>query len=189
MSDWLHNPRLQHAARVIRIGGVVAYPTEAVWGLGCNPFDAGAVERLLALKQRPVSKGLILIAANMEQLEPFIDHLDDLQRQRMKNTWPGPVTWLVPNNKRAPNWITGDFSSLAVRVTEHPVAASLCRAYGGVIVSTSANIQGRPAARTRLELRRHFNNTLDAITPGEVGKRNNPSEIRDLLSGQIIRPS
>jgi L-threonylcarbamoyladenylate synthase len=189
MNDWLLNPRLHHTARVIHLGGVVAYPTEAVWGLGCNPFDAEAVEHLLVLKQRPVSKGLILIAANIEQLEPFIDHLDDLQIQRMKNSWPGPFTWLVPNNQRAPSWITGDFNSLALRVTDHPVAASLCKAYGGVIVSTSANVQGQPPARSRLDLRRHFGNSLNAISPGEVGKRTNPSEIRDLLTGQIVRPS
>jgi L-threonylcarbamoyladenylate synthase len=187
MTDWSLNPRIQHTARVIRLGGVVAYPTEAVWGLGCNPFDPDAVAHLLSLKQRPESKGLILIAASMDQLEPFIDHLDDLQRQRLKNTWPGPVTWLVPDNRRAPDCITGQFDSLALRVTDHPVAAALCRAYGGPLVSTSANIQGRPPARTRLELRRHFGNSLNAITPGEVGHRSNPSEIRDLATGQIVR--
>lgn len=188
MTEWSRNPRIQHSARVISLGGIIAYPTEAVWGLGCNPFDAEAVEHLLALKQRPVSKGLILIAANIEQLDPFIDHLDDLQRQRLKNTWPGPVTWLVPSNQRAPTWITGDFSTLALRVTAHPVAAALCNAFGAPIVSTSANIQGRPPARTRLELRRSFGNSLNAITPGEVGKRASPSEIRDLATGQTVRP-
>lgn len=187
MTDWALNPRIQHTARVISLGGVVAYPTEAVWGLGCNPFDPDAVEHLLSLKQRPVSKGLILIAASIDQFEPFIDHLDDLQRQRLKNTWPGPVTWLVPNNHRAPDSITGQFNSLALRVTDHPVAAALCRAYGGPLVSTSANIQGRPPARTRLDLRRHFGNSLNAITPGEVGGRKSPSEIRDLATGQIVR--
>lgn len=188
MTDWSLNPRIKQAAETLRRGGVIAYPTEAVWGLGCNPFDADAVEHLLALKQRPQSKGLILIAANMEQVEPFIDHIDDLQRQRLKNSWPGPITWLVPTNYRAPDWITGKFNSLAVRVTAHPVAAALCLAYGGPIVSTSANVQGRPPARTRLDLLRHFGNALNAITPGEVGKRLTPSEIRDLATGQIVRP-
>lgn len=188
MIDWSRNPRIQYAAKVMRRGGVAAYPTEAVWGLGCNPFDYIAVERLLALKDRPVGKGLILLAADIQQLEPFIDHLDDLQRQRLKNSWPGPVTWLVPDNGRAPNWITGDFSTLALRVTDHPLAAGLCRAYGGPIVSTSANPQGMAPARDPLTVRRYFGQQLDVITNGQVGKRNNPSEIRDLLSGKIHRP-
>lgn len=188
MTDWSRHPRIQLAVHKILCRGVVAYPTEAVWGLGCDPFDSRAVEHLLELKQRPESKGLILIAGDMDQISPFIDHLDDLQRQRLRNSWPGPVTWLVPRNHRAPDWITGNSPSLALRVTDHPVAAGLCRALGGPVVSTSANLQGRPPARSRLDLRRHFGDSLDAITPGEVGNRANPSEIRDLLTGQVVRP-
>src|SRR5690606_37593685 len=188
MTDWSLNPLIQRAARLLHRGGVIAYPTEAVWGLGCNPFDPDAVDYLLSLKQRPQSKGLILIAASIDQIEPFIDHLDDLQRQRLKNSWPGPVTWLVPDNGLAPGWITGEYSTLAMRVTDHPLAAGLCRAFGGPIVSTSANPQGMPPARDPLTVRRYFGQQLDVITNGHVGKRNNPSEIRDLLSGKIHRP-
>lgn len=186
--NWMINPQIQYAARAMAQSGVIAYPTEAVWGLGCNPFDSVAVDRLLSLKGRSVSKGLILLAASMEQMEPFIDHLNDLQRQRLKNTWPGPITWLVPNNGLAPQWITGNYSALALRVTDHPVAAGLCRAFGAPIVSTSANPSGRPAARDRLTVRRYFARQLDAITCGNIGKRDKPSEIRDLLSGEIRRP-
>lgn len=188
MSHWSRHPRIQHTARILHQGGVVAYPTEAVWGLGCDPFDLDCVETILELKNRPMQKGLILIAADIGQMEPFIDHLDDIQRQRLKNSWPGPVTWLVPNNGHAPYWITGDFSSVALRVTDHPVAAALCRAYGGALVSTSANPQGKAPARNRIDLRRYFGTELNAIAPGEVGARANPSEIRDLLTGQVVRP-
>ncbi|MGB3611799.1 MAG: Sua5/YciO/YrdC/YwlC family protein [Cellvibrio sp.] len=188
MTDWSLNPRIRHAAHVMRLGGVIAYPTEAVWGLGCNPFDRQAVEFLLSLKQRPMHKGLILIAADIHQLEPFIHHLDDLQRQRLKNSWPGPVTWLVPRNAFAPFWVTGDSPSIALRVTDHPLAAGLCRAFGAPIVSTSANPQGRPPARDTLTLRRYFGGQLDVIAPGKVGRREKPSEIRDLLTGEIRRP-
>lgn len=188
MIEWHRHPRIQHLAQIMRAGGVVAYPTEAVWGLGCNPYDGEAVARLLALKHRPVHKGLILLAANIGQVEPFITGIDDLQRQRLKNTWPGPVTWLVPHIGLAPDWITGHFNSLAIRVTAHPVAAGLAKAFGGPIVSTSANPQGRDPARDLLTLRRYFHNNLDAIAPGNVGDRANPSEIRDLGNGQIVRP-
>ncbi len=188
MIDWSRNPRVQFAARQMKLGGVVAYPTEAVWGLGCNPFDEGAVLELLALKDRPVEKGLILIAADIRMFDPFIHHLDDLQRQRLKNSWPGPYTWLVPNNGLIPNWISGNFSSVALRVTDHPVAAGLSRAFGGPLVSTSCNPQGLAPATNIHQVRRYFGNQLDAITAGQVGKRTTPSEIRDLLTGAIVRP-
>lgn len=189
MLDWSLNPRIRFAAKQLRLGGVIAYPTEAVWGLGCNPFDEQAVLRLLALKERSVDKGLILIASDIAYFEPFINHLNDLQRQRLKNTWPGPVTWLVPNNGLAPPWITGNFTGVALRVTAHPVAAGLSKAFGAPIVSTSCNLQGQPAARSLSDVRRYFGNQLDGITSGTVGKRTNPSEIRDLVTGEIVRPS
>ena len=187
--NWSINPRIQWLARQMRLGGVIAYPTEAVWGLGCDPFNSEAVERLLQLKDRPVAKGVILIAADLAQIEPFISHLDDLQRQRLKNTWPGPVTWLVPNNGLAPEWITGDSPAVALRVTNHPVAAGLCRAFGGPIVSTSCNPAGLPPARSIHQVRRYFGQQLDGISNGLTGKRAQPSEIRDLISGEIVRPS
>lgn len=187
--DWSKNPRIQWLAKQIWQGGVVAYPTEAVWGLGCDPFDSQAVNHLLELKRRPVSKGVILIAADIAQFEPYLTQLDDLQLRRLKNSWPGPVTWLVPNNGMAPAWITGHSPFVALRVTDHPVAAGLCRAFGGAIVSTSCNPQGRPPARTIHEVRRYFAGELDGISNGLTGKRPNPSEIRNLLTGEVVRPS
>ena len=189
MLNWSINPRIRIAAQQLRQGGVVAYPTEAVWGLGCNPFDEMAVARVLELKARPVEKGLIVIAANLTQLEPFIYHLDDLQRQRLKNTWPGPVTWVVPANEMIPYWLSGRFASIALRVTAHPVAAGLCRAFGGPLVSTSCNPQGRNPAHNIHEVRKYFPGELDAITPGQVGKNIKPTEIRDLLTGSVLRSS
>lgn len=188
MSDWSINPRVQFAAKQMRLGGVVAYPTEAVWGLGCNPLDEDAVLRLLELKDRPIEKGVILVAATINMFAPLLSGLDDLQRQRLKNSWPGPRTWLVPNNGLVPYWITGNFGSVALRVTDHPVAAGLSRAFGGPIVSTSCNPAGLPPARNLDQVRRYFGNQLDAITNGQVGKRNSPSEIRDLITGEIVRP-
>lgn len=188
MLDWSLNPRVRFAAHQLKLGGVVAYPTEAVWGLGCNPFDEGAVLELLALKQRPVEKGLILIAHDISMFTSFISHLDDLQRQRLKNSWPGPVTWLVPANDLIPEWISGNFDSVALRVTAHPVAAGLARAFGGPLVSTSCNTQGRPPATSIHKVRQYFGDELDAITAGQVGKRARPSEIRNLLTGEIVRP-
>lgn len=186
--NWSLNPRIQYAAKQLWQGGVVAYPTEAVWGLGCNPFSEHAVLSLLELKSRPVEKGLILLAADIHQFDPFISHLNDLQRQRLKNTWPGPVTWLVPANALIPKWISGAYETVALRVTDHPVAAGLSRAFGAPIVSTSCNPNGLPAARTAFKVRQYFGDQLGTITSGTIGGREQPSEIRNLLTGEIHRP-
>jgi len=168
-------------------GGIIAYPTEAVYGLGCDPTCAPAITRLLALKRRSWRKGLILIAANYQQVEPYLEPLPlDLQQQIFA-TWPGAVTWLLPARTWVPRWLRGDSSQLAVRITAHPQAAALCRGWGGPLVSTSANRSGRPAAKTALQVRRSFGNTVDYIVPGAVGDRDRPSEIRDALTQKIIR--
>ncbi len=179
--------KLQYAARVLRAGGVVAYPTEAVFGLGCDPWNQAAVLRLLAIKQRPMDKGLILIANRLEQLLPFLRPLGTEVEQRLRETWPGPVTWLLPARPAAPRWLRGRHSKLAVRVTAHPLAAALCEAFGGPIVSTSANASGRPPARSALHTRLRCPG-VDLILSGATGGLARPTPIRDALSGEVHRP-
>lgn len=144
------------------------------------------MRRLLALKRRPMSKGLILIAAGLEQLMPFIEPLDSAAQTRLEAGWPGPLTWLLPA-RRAPVWLRGRHETLAVRVTAHPLAAELCRLWGGPLVSTSANLAGRPPVRTLLALRRRLGGKIDCIVPGRVGGAARPTEIRDLASGRVVR--
>jgi len=180
--------RVQEAARVVRRGGVIAYPTEAVWGLGCDPWNEAAVHRLLALKQRPVKKGLILIAADICQFDFLLADLPAAWRERLVSTWPGPNTWLVPHRGRLPVWITGRHASVALRVSDHPQVRALCRRVGP-LVSTSANPAGRPAARSRLRVEQYFSHRLDAVLGGALGGRRNPSLIRDLASGRVVRPA
>ncbi len=179
--------RISQAARRIRRGGIVAYPTEAVFGLGCNPADPDAVMRLLALKQRPVEKGLILVAASLQQLLPWIAPLSARQRRTLEKTWPGPHTWLVPAAPHCPHWLTGAHETLAVRVSAHPVVQRLCVAAGSALVSTSANPAGRPPARSRLQIRLRFPAGIDDCLPGKLGGLQQPTRIRDLLSGRVIR--
>lgn len=178
---------LQRAIRVLRAGGVVAYPTEAVYGLGCDPHNAAALRRLLTLKRRPARKGLILIAANFSQIEPYLRPITAKLRKKLERVWPGPVTWLLPARPEISRLLRGNHDTLAVRITAHPLAAELCRAYGGAIVSTSANVSGRPAARTALQVRRVFGNRVDYIVPGAAGPSTRPSEIRDALTDRIVR--
>lgn len=178
--------RAQHVARLIKAGGVIAYPTEAVWGLGCDPWNADAVYRLLQLKQRPVSKGLILIADCIHQFDFLLDGFPQPWMDRLAGSWPGPNTWLVPHRNRLPQWITGQHDTVALRVTAHPLVREVC-ALTGPIISTSANPAGRPAARSRLRVEQYFEGHLDAVVGGALGGRRNPSLIRDLCSGTVVR--
>lgn len=188
MLDYTHHPRIKLTARLMAAGGITAYPTESVWGLGCDPNSVAAVTRILALKRRKVSKGLILIAANVGMFKPYLSLLTTRQYRTMAEAWPGSVTWLVPDNGAAPAWITGGQPTLALRVTAHPVAAALSQAFGGALVSTSANLHSLPEARTLTKVKVYFGNNIDAYAPGKVGRASKPSEIRDLVSGAIIRP-
>jgi len=179
--------RLREAVRILRHGGVVAYPTEAVYGLGCDPWDEAAVLRILALKRRPTSKGVILIAADFDQLLPFVEPLPPPLMAPVLASWPGPFTWLLPATPNTPPWLTGDHDTLAVRVTAHPVAAALCRAAGFPLVSTSANRAGRPPARSALQVHLRLREEVDDILNGPLGGLGRPTEIRDARTGALIR--
>jgi L-threonylcarbamoyladenylate synthase len=176
------------AVEVLKNKNVIAYPTEAVFGVGCDPDSETAVYRLLELKQRSVEKGLILIAANFEQLKPYINDstLTEAQRQTIFDCWPGPVTFVFPAKSTTPRWLTGRFDSLAVRVTDHPQVIALCEAFGKPLVSTSANLTGLPPCRTDGEVRQQFGVDFPVLE-GLTGGRSNPSEIRDALTGELFR--
>ncbi|MCW9058644.1 MAG: Sua5/YciO/YrdC/YwlC family protein [Gammaproteobacteria bacterium] len=184
-----HIPRwhLHQVVRVLRAGGIVAYPTEAVYGLGCDPLRGEAVQRLLALKQRPMEKGLILIASDWTQLQPFLLPLTPARQQRLFATWPGPHTWVLPCRPEVPQWLRGNHDSLAVRITAHPLAAALCDAWGGALVSTSANRSGLPPARSPLRVRQQFGDEIDYLLPGALGGLATPTTIRDGVTGKILR--
>lgn len=179
-------PRFQQAIAVLRAGGVIAYPTEAVWGLGCAFDNRHGVMRILELKSRPVRKGLILVAADIAQFQFILDGLDSSLTDVLKASWPGPATWLVPHRNRVPEWISGEHDTVALRVSAHPVIQTLCRGFGGPLVSTSANPQGAQPARNGFQARRYFGKNVFHV-PGRVGSSTRPSQIRDLLTGAVIR--
>lgn len=178
---------LAGALRALSHGGTVACPTEAVWGLSCDPFDVEAVGHLLAIKRRPVEKGLILVAAGIEQLDFLLGDLSESQRATLMATWPGPHTWLVPHEGRVPDWISGDSERVAVRVSAHPVVSALCAAWQGPLVSTSANPAGGLPAKYGFQVRRYFGRDVDYVLPGSLGKSSAPTTIKDLISGKTIR--
>lgn len=189
MATDIRSDSLNTTVDALRRGGVVAYPTEAVWGLGCDPFNEAAVVRLLALKQRPVDKGLILVAADTGQLDALVDWaaLPDERRATVLASWPGAHTWTVPVTAQVPAWIRGSHASVAVRVSDHPTVVALCGAFGGPLVSTSANLTGQPPAFHREELDPALTGQLAAVCEGETGGLAAPTPIRDALSGQVLR--
>lgn len=176
------------AARVLKSGGVIAYPTEAVWGLGCDPYNIDAVKKLLLLKRRPMAKGVILVAADMEQVAPLLAGLTDEQLAQLKASWPGPSTWLIPDpDNLIPSWIKGEHSRVAIRVSNHLQVRLLCSAFGGMLVSTSANVGGAAPARSLLRVNTYFGSSLDYRLPGKLGGAASPTAIRDLCTGDTVR--
>ncbi len=177
----------EEAAKRLHAGEVIAYPTEAVFGLGCDPENEAAVLKLLSLKHRPVSAGLILIGSAIEQFSNWIGPVSESALQRARASWPGPTTWIFPRGSRAPDWITGAHDSLAIRVTAHSPSIALCEAFGGPVVSTSANPRSCEPARTVGELENYFGEFIAGTLEGALGGRKRPSEIRDVRQNHVLR--
>ena len=170
----------------LKQGGLIAYPTESCYGLGCDPVNRAAVMSLLRLKRRPQHKGLILIASDYRQLKRYLLPIDAGEQQRLKDDGARAITYLMPAKKSAPRWLCGAHDTLAVRLTAHPLAKRLCRRVHSALVSTSANLSGMRPAKTYAECRRLFGERV-WVLPGRVGKRRQPSTIVSWLDGSIVR--
>ncbi len=177
---------LRQAAQILKAGGIVACPTEAVYGLSCDPLQQSAVERLLAIKHRDVGKGLILVASSIAQIPSFVT-IPDKQSAAILQSWPGPLTWLLPATAAAPAWIRGDHDTIAMRITAHPLMAALCEAFGHCLVSTSANLSDLPPARSAHQVQQQLGKQIDLILHGETGASHEPTTIRDAITGKTIR--
>ncbi len=182
--------KIKQCASALASGKVIAYPTEAVWGLGCDPFNQHAVSEVLTLKKRSWKKGLILVAADVTQIEFLLSDLSEDKKQCLAESWPGHVTFLIPHCNRIPALVTGVHDTIAIRVSAHPIVKALCEEFGGPIVSTSANPQGLNPATTKFKAQDYFgtNSPHDVMfAPGNVGAQAKPSKIIDLMSGQQLR--
>ncbi len=180
---------IDDAIAALRRGGVIACPTEAVWGLSCDPHDEAAVLRLLAIKRRPLDKGLILVASALAQLDGLVDWeaLPPARCNAVFDSWPGPSTWVVPATARVPRWIAGAHDGVAVRVSAHPLVAALCAGFGGALVSTSANPAGAQPPVALEAFDPALLAVLDGILPGATGGLGRPTTIRDARSGIELR--
>jgi L-threonylcarbamoyladenylate synthase len=179
--------QIDRAARIVLAGGVIAYPTEAVFGLGCLPENRAAVGRVLAIKRRSWRKGFLLIGSDLAQLEQLVVLPPEPRRSEIVASWPGPVTWVLPARPHVPRWLTGGRDTIGVRLTDHPVAARLCARIGQAIVSTSANVSRRPPLRAARLVRRKLGAALDYVLAGEVGGLGQPTMIKDGRTGRILR--
>lgn len=176
----------EKVAQVVAAGGVVAYPAEGVFGLGCSPYNQQAVETLCRIKRRPITKGLIVIANSFAELQCLTQ---DIPKQRLSEvlaTWPGPVTWVFPASLEAPTWVTGAHESIALRIPDYEPMRRLCQ-LTGPLISTSANIAGEPAALNAEEVKKIFNDELDYILDLPIGNLQKSTPIFDVLSEQTVR--
>ena len=178
--------KIKQTIQALNQGQIIAYPTEAVYGLGCDPLNETAVMSLLDLKQRSVEKGLILIASQLSQLAPYLQ-LDETRLKRISHTWPGAVTWVIPCQDWVPHWLTGNRNTLAVRVSAHPLVKALCDAYGQPLVSTSANLSKQQPAVNSLQVRKRLAGYPITLVHGQVGKLKQVTPIYDVTDGRCFR--
>ena len=177
---------LREAVKLLRDGGIICHACEGVWGFACDPFNAAAVRRVLEIKQRPQSKGLIVIADEATKFESELTQLNSETRARVEQSWPGRTTWLLPTS-RFPKWVVGDNTTVAARVPGHEQAREIAAMFRHPIVSTSANIANDPPCLTENEARERFGGIVDHVVHGATGQATGPSEIFDALSGDQIR--
>jgi len=175
------------AVTAVKAGKIIAYPTEAIYGLGCDPQNHEALSRLLKLKSRASNKGLILAASSTSQLEPFIDRQNPAILEHAKKSWPGPVTWIVPASNLCHPLLTGDRPTIAVRVSAHPVVRDLCDLCGHALVSTSANISGEKPLANAEDIATTFASSIAGIVEGSLGGLENATSIFDASTGVQLR--
>ncbi len=184
MSPW----RINQLGKAVLQGAIFAYPTDTIWGFGCHPLNASSVYRILDIKQRSPDKGLILLSSSLSHFLPYLGKNLDIENfNRLEQITDQPTTWLVETDEFCPRWLRGRFTTIAIRLTDHPFVQRLCDSIEAPLVSTSANRTGRPTIRNALQARRQFGTELDFIVEGFYTERNRASKIKSLTSNQIIR--
>ena len=166
----------------LKDGEVVAYPTEGVWGIGCDPSNEEALKKLISLKKRSRGKGFILIGSELLHFKKYAEVEDN--KTKLMSKWPGPHTWIVPALEISP-LLSGGKKTIALRLSEHKETVNICNAFGGAIVSTSANKEGDKTPSSPEEIKKIFPGIK--VMQGELGGLNKPSKIEDLVTGEVIR--
>jgi len=177
--------QLHQAIELLKTSHVIAYPTEAMYGLGCDPWSEEAVEHLLTLKKRDKKMGLILVIGALEHARPWIRNINDVYQETIRATWPGYTTWLFEKSEQCPHWVSGAHDTIALRFSAHPLIHMLTQSFGGAIISSSANIHSLPCAKSTQEVHNYFPNT--PIITGDIGSEHKASTIMDARTLRIIR--
>ncbi len=179
--------QINKAVETIQIGGVIAYATEAVYGLGCDPENDQAIQKILDLKGRDAKQGFILIASQISHVEKYLGELSPQEIKLLEQTWPEPTTLILTANESVSDLITGGRKTVAVRITTHHDTKSLCEALGHALISTSANKSGQPAMTHAWQIQQQFSDGIDYLFPSALGGESKPSTIIDAKSGKILR--
>lgn len=183
----MNDVEVRRACDALCAGGVIAYPTEAVFGLGCDPANETALQRIIDMKGRDAHKGFILVASSQHQLAPWLATVEPAWQAQFDSAWPGPVTFVVPAARVVSELLTGSRPTIAVRVSDHPVVQALCHRYGSAIVSTSANVSGQLPCLTAGEVAKTFDGQVDVIVSGATGRLSSPTRILDICTGAQLR--
>lgn len=188
MSKYCFSNSLSYCIKILHSKNVIAYPTESMFGLGCDPTSKEAVLKLLCLKKRNIEKGFILVASNFNQIKRYINEnsLSKKQKKKIFSFWPGPFTFLLPASSETPVWLTGKFNTIAVRISAHISIIKLCDTFGQALISTSANIENMNPSTTCEEVFKYFGRDFPLLH-GEIGNEKNPSKIINITNGKLIR--
>jgi len=176
---------IRHAAHIIRHGGVIAYPTDTIYGLGCDPYDPDAVEKINRIKQRPLNKQFILLAGHLDQIKSLIRITAEQEKIISQND--EPTSWIIEATSEAPPWLTDKKNTLTIRICKQSDVKKLCHALGHAIISTSANISGKRPAKNALELHKYFQHSVDKILLSDKQHAGKASKIIRLCDNYIIR--
>ena len=184
------NDAVRRAVEILRAGGLVAFPTETVYGLGADATNAAAIARLYAVKQRPTDHPVIVHFARAASAFEWAREVPGAAHQLAARFWPGPLTLILKRSPRARDFVTGGQDTVGLRVPSHPVAQALLHAFGGGVAAPSANLFGRVSPTTAAHVREDLGHAVDLVLEGEPGKVGIESTIVD-LSGDapvLLRP-
>lgn len=179
--------QIRHAASLLHRGGIIVYPTDTIYGLGCDPLNMAAVQRIADIKQRPPGKSLIVLAHHTEQLAGIVS--PEQLNSHLANHDQAPTTWVLPADDHCPPWLRHRDGTVAVRLTDYPLVARLCKQFGRGIVSTSANLSGTKPLQRKLDLRRVFRPCVDTILHCNTAGTGKPSTIKHYSDQRILRHS
>lgn len=176
--------QIEQGIAILKQGGLVAYPTDTVYGLGAAANNAKAVERIFEVKRRPRNIALPLLLADTSQLNQVSEHVPPLAHRLMEKFWPGALTLVLPKSKTISDLITAGSPNVAVRIPAHPVPVALIKGLGAPIVGTSANVSGQPSPLTAAQVYAQLNDTVDLIIDGGRSPGGKESTIID-VTGEI----